>query len=148
VSSGATSFARGLNDTPKIVAIGAFGLVPGHLRAWQLLVVVALAMALGGLAAGIRVARELGERVVRMSHAKGFKANLTTAILVGLGANLGLPMSTTHVSTGAIAGVAGTDPKRLRGDRLRAFALAWTITPATAAVVAALAFLLLRSVTR
>jgi len=148
VSSGATSFARGLNDTPKIVAIGAFGLVPAHLRAGQLLVVVALAMALGGLAAGIRVAKQLGEKVVRMSHAEGFKANLTTAILVGLGANLGLPMSTTHVSTGAIAGIARTDVKRLEGDTLRVFILAWTVTPAMAAMVAALAYLLLRSVVR
>jgi phosphate/sulfate permease len=148
VSSGATSFARGLNDTTKIFAIGAFGLVPGHLGAGQLLVVVALAMALGGLAAGIRVAKPLGENVVRMSHAEGFTANLTTAILVGLGANLGLPMSTTHVATGAIAGIAGTDVGRLKGDTLRAFVLAWTITPASAAVVAALAFLILRSVIR
>jgi inorganic phosphate transporter, PiT family len=146
VSSGATSFARGLNDTTKIVAIGAFGLVPGHLGAGQLLVVVALAMALGGLAAGIRVAKQLGENVVHMSHAEGFKANLTTAILVGLGANLGLPMSTTHVSTGAIAGIAGLDVRRLQGDTLRGFVLAWTVTPATAAVVAALAFVILRSI--
>jgi len=148
VSSGATSFARGLNDTTKIVAIGAFGLVPGHLSTGQLLVVVALSMALGGLAAGIRVAKQLGENVVRMSHAEGFKANLTTAILVGLGANLGLPMSTTHVSTGAIAGIAGTNVGRLNGDTLRVFVLAWTVTPATAAVIAGLAFLILRSILR
>jgi len=111
-----------------------------------LLVVVALSMALGGLAAGIRVARQLGENVVRMSHAEGFKANLTTAILVGLGANLGLPMSTTHVSTGAIAGIAGTNVGRLNGDTLRVFVLAWPVTPATAAVIAGLAFLILRSI--
>ncbi len=148
VSSGATSFARGLNDTPKIVAIGAFGLVPGHLQAGQLLVVVALAMALGGVAAGIRVAKQLGENLIRMSHAEGFKANLTTALLVGLGANLGLPMSTTHVSTGAIAGIAGTGVKRLHGDTFRALVLAWTVTPATSAVVAGVAYLILRSVIR
>jgi PiT family inorganic phosphate transporter len=146
MSSGATSFARGLNDTPKIVAIGAFGLVPGHLQAGQLLVVVALAMALGGVAAGIRVAKQLGENLIRMSHAEGFKANLTTAVLVGLGANVGLPMSTTHVSAGAIAGIAGTDVRRLHGDTLRAFVLAWTVTPATAALIAGVAFLVLRSV--
>lgn len=83
-----------------------------------------------------------------MSHAEGFKANLTTAILVGLGANLGLPMSTTHVSAGEIAGIAGTDIRRLKRDALRVFVLAWTVTPATAAVVAALAFLSLRSIIR
>ena len=45
------------------------------------------------------VARSLGEKVVRMNHQEGFQANLTTAMLVGVGANLGLAMSTTHVAT-------------------------------------------------
>jgi len=146
LSSGATSFARGLNDTPKIIAIGASGLVPGHLHTAQLLVVVALALAVGGLVAGIRVAKQLGENVLRMGRAEGFWANLTTSLLVGLGANLGLPMSTTHahVSAGAIAGIAGIQFRRLKGGMIRAFVLAWTVTPVTAAIVSALTFVVVR----
>ncbi|MGH7747217.1 MAG: inorganic phosphate transporter, partial [Candidatus Dormibacteria bacterium] len=63
VSSGATCLARGLNDTPKIWAVGAFALVPAHLAAGQLLATVAVAMAIGGIVAGIRVARRLGEHI-------------------------------------------------------------------------------------
>ncbi len=136
LTSGAASFARGLNDTPKIWAIGAFGLVPGTLHRNQLLVLIAFAMAAGGAVAAVRVARRLGENVVRMNHREGFTANLTTAFLVGLGANLGLPMSTTHVSTGAIAGVAGSQVRRLDPATLRDFVMAWTVTPTIAGLVA------------
>jgi len=144
LTSGAASFARGLNDTPKIWAIGAFGLVPGTLPSGQLLVLVALSMAFGGAVAGARVARQLGEKVVRMSHREGFAANLATAILVAAGANLGLPMSTTHVSAGAIAGLAGSRVQRLNARTLRNFAMAWTVTPAVAGLVAYLVFLAIR----
>ncbi len=140
-TSGATGFARGLNDTPKMVAIGAFALVPAGMALWQIMLVVAAAMALGSLAGGMRVAKTLGEGVVRMNHREGFLANLTTASLVGLGAGYGLPMSTTHVSTGAIAGSAGPNLSRVSGTTLRNFAIAWLVTPPFAAAVAAAAFL-------
>jgi PiT family inorganic phosphate transporter len=144
LSSGAVSFARGLNDTPKIVAVGTFALVPAGMSITQILLVVAFAMAAGAVAGGIRVAHRLGEGVVKMSHLEGLTANLTTALLVGLGAFEGMPMSTTHVSTGAIAGTARSDVGRLNGRSLRDFALAWTVTPAVAGGLAVTAYLLLR----
>jgi PiT family inorganic phosphate transporter len=143
LSSGAASFSRGLNDTPKIVAIGAFALIPAGMTFTQILLVGSVSMALGSLL-GLRVARRLGEGVVKMSHTEGLKANLTTAALVGLGAARGLPMSTTHVSTGAIVGTAGSRLSRLSGSTLRDFAIAWTVTPLFAAAVAALVYLAAR----
>jgi PiT family inorganic phosphate transporter len=142
-TSGATGFARGLNDTPKMVAVGAFALVPAGMALWQIVLVIAGAMALGSVTGGMRVAKQLGEGVVRMNHREGFLANLTTASLVGLGAGYGLPMSTTHVSTGAIAGAAGPNLSRVSGSTLRNFAIAWLVTPPFAAVVAAVAFLVM-----
>lgn len=144
VSSGATSFARGLNDTPKIVALGAFALVPAGMTTEHILLVVAAAMTAGSLVGGMRIAHRLGEGVVKMSHVEGFKANLTTALLVGFAANRGLPLSTTHVSTGAIAGAPGKEVSRLRARTLRDFLIAWTLTPLTAGAVAAGVFALVR----
>lgn len=144
LTSGATGFARGLNDTPKIVAIGAFALVPAGMTTWQIMLLVAGAMAVGSLTGGMRVAERLGEGVVRMNHKEGFLANLTTAALVGLGAGYGLPMSTTHTSTGAIAGSAGPNLSRLSGKTLWHFAIAWIVTPPFAAAVAAVVYLIAR----
>jgi inorganic phosphate transporter, PiT family len=137
LSSGATGFARGLNDAPKIVAVGAFTLVPAGMTSHQVLYLVAGAMALGALAAGQRVAHRLGDDVVAMSHVEGAKANLTTAALVGLAAGKGFPLSTTQVSASAIAGAAGTHPSRVNPRTVRDFVLAWTVTPIAAALVAA-----------
>jgi PiT family inorganic phosphate transporter len=47
-----------------------------------------------------------------------------------------LPVSTTHVSTGAIAGAAGREVARLNRKTLRDFAIAWTVTPIVAAPIA------------
>jgi PiT family inorganic phosphate transporter len=144
LSSGAASFARGLNDTPKIVAIGAFALVPAGMTISQVLLVVTLAMAAGSVLGGLRVAHRLGDDVVRMSHVEGLTANLTTALLVGFGAGAGMPMSTTQVSTGAIAGIAGRNVSRLNMRSLRDFLLAWTATPIVAAGIAAISYLFVR----
>ncbi|MFE2554798.1 inorganic phosphate transporter [Streptomyces sp. NPDC059352] len=144
LTSGATGFARGLNDTPKIVAIGAFALIPAGMTTWQIMILVAAAMAVGSLTGGMRIAQRLGEGVIKMNHKEGFLANLTTATLVGLGAGYGLPMSTTHTSTGAIAGSAGPNLSRLSGKTLRHFLIAWLVTPPFAAAVAAVVFLVVR----
>jgi PiT family inorganic phosphate transporter len=141
LSSGATGCARGLNDTPKIAAIGGFALLPAGFSATGVSVLVAVSMALGSLA-GVRVARTLGDKVLRMSHVEGLTANVTAAGLVGSGALLALPMSTTHVSTGAIVGTAGGQPSRLSGRTLRDLAIAWTVTPVFAALVAAVVYTL------
>ena len=141
LSSGAVGFARGLNDTPKLLAIGSVALGT-QVSMNALLLALAGAMFAGSLYAGRRVARVLGERIVRMDHREGLLANLATALLVGIGANLGLPMSTTHVSTGAIAGIAGRKMERLYWGTMRHLALAWTVTPLVAGLIAGLSFLI------
>jgi inorganic phosphate transporter, PiT family len=55
---------------------------------------------------------------------------------VGFGAQAGLPMSTTQVSAGAIAGSAGLLVERIKFKTLRDFLIGWTITPAFTAGVA------------
>lgn len=140
VSSGLVSFARGLNDTPKIVALLlAFKAV--HLPVSIL--AVAGAMALGGLLQARRVARTLAFDITRMNPGQGLLANLATSGTVLLASHLGVPVSTTHVSTGSLFGL-GALTRRARGRVIRRVVLAWLITLPLAAALGALALALFK----
>jgi PiT family inorganic phosphate transporter len=148
ISSGLASFARGTNDAPKIVAMLLLG---SAIAAWpstssQLAAFggVALAMGLGSYFGGLRVTEVLAEKVTRMDHSEGLSANLTTSSLVLLSGSLGLPVSTTHVSSSAIIGIGLLKGfKAVRWSTVRDMVLAWMVTLPASAMFAALAYLLL-----
>ncbi len=130
---GAVSFARGLNDTPKIAALL---LVGGWLSPAASLLPVAAAIALGGWFAARRVADTMAHRITSMNPGQGLTANLVTAGLVIGASHLGLPVSTTHVSCGALFGL-GAVTRRANWQQVREILLAWLLTLPVAGVLAA-----------
>lgn len=133
VSAGAVSFARGLNDTPKIVALlvgaGVLGL------RWNILL-VAIVMAMGGILSARRVAETVSHRITYMNHGQGFTANLVTAILVIFASQWGMPVSTTHVSCGALFGIGLVNGKA-RWNVISSILGAWFLTLPMAALFSA-----------
>lgn len=128
LSAGSVCFARAVNDTPKIAALllGAAALGGHGQPAWVILL-VALIMAAGGWVQSRRVAETLSKRITEPSHGQGLTANLVTAGLVLGASHLGLPVSTTHVSTGAIFGIGLVNGKRDWGTIARIL-LTWVAT--------------------
>jgi PiT family inorganic phosphate transporter len=149
VTSAGTSFARRLNDAPKMVAIGlaamtiSGGVLPSSFLPY---VLVAGGMLVGSLQAGRRVTTVLAEKITPMNHREGFVANLVTSLLVGPGAFLGLPMSTTHVSTGAIIGIGIQKGGAVDWKRVREMAFAWVVTLPAGALLGVLAYAVLREI--
>lgn len=146
ISSGATSFFRGVNDAPKILAVGvAAGALLG-LTNEGLYVLVAAAMGAGSLIAGFRVTRTLAEKVTPIEPGNGFAANLVTALLVAGASRFALPVSTTHVSTGSVVGVGlsrgGSD---VRWKTVGEMLLAWVVTLPASGALAALAYAIIRA---
>lgn len=135
LSAGVVSFARGLNDTPKIVALllasQALGLRSG-------IILVGGTIAVGALLSARRVAETMGKRITAMNHGQGFVANLVTSVLVLGASRLGVPVSTTHVSCGALFGL-GAVTGQLRWKVVASIVLAWVITLPVATVLSALA---------
>ena len=75
---------------------------------------VALTMAAGGLLSARKVAETMSRKIAVMNHGQGFSANLATGILVIIASLFGLPVSTTHVSVGALFGMGGVRRRKRR----------------------------------
>ncbi len=146
ISAALTSAARGLNDTPKIVALGIAASSALGVSSFPFYAAVSVAMAAGSLIAGLRVTETLARKVTPMSPAEGFCANSVTALLVGLASVAALPVSTTHVSSGAIIGIGvRRGAASVRWATVREILLAWLVTLPAAALFGAGAFTILRA---
>jgi PiT family inorganic phosphate transporter len=139
-SASLVGFARGLNDTPKILGllVGASVLSP-----WAGTLAITLMMALGGLIASRPVAETLSKKITPMTMGEGLIGNLGTSLLVVGASRFGLPVSTTHVSTGAIFGI-GTSGGEMRWRAVGSILSAWVTTLPLAAAIAALTMWALR----
>jgi PiT family inorganic phosphate transporter len=138
-SAGVVSFARGLNDTPKIVAL--LLLIKGLSIHWGM-AAVAVGMATGGLLSARKVAETMSNKITKLNHGQGFTANLVTGFLVIFASRFGVPVSTTHVSVGSIFGI-GLASKRLNTGIMQGIILSWLVTLPIAAVFSAGAYWIL-----
>ena len=140
LSGGMVCFARGLNDTPKIVALLSAAKI---LNIPASMAVIAAAMAVGGLLNARKIADTMSKRITRMDHGQGFAANLVTAFLVLFASKWGVPVSTTHVSVGSLFGiglVSGNGNRTVMSGIL----LSWFLTLPVAASIAALCYWAIR----
>ncbi|MDX2120106.1 MAG: inorganic phosphate transporter [Gemmatimonadota bacterium] len=136
LTAGLTSFARGMNDAPKIVALGLAAGTTLGLGASPMLALVAAAMGAGSYLAGRRVTGTLATTVTPMTGPEALTANGATSILVGLASLFGMPVSTTHVSTGTVIAI-GLHRREVRWRVVGEMLLAWLVTLPVAAAFAA-----------
>jgi inorganic phosphate transporter, PiT family len=143
LSASFMSFSHGGNDAQKTMGVITLALVTyGALDKFAVPVWVialsALAMALGTYSGGWRIIRTMGTRIIKLDPIHGFAAEITASSLITAATHIGLPVSTTHVISGALMGVGST--RRLSAVRWGVatnIVAAWLITiPASAAVAA------------
>ena len=139
LSGGAVGFARGLNDTPKIVALllGADALQAIHPNLG--LALVAVAMAGGGIVNARKVAETMSRKITRINPGQGFTGNLVTASLVVAASILKLPVSTTHVSVGSLFGI-GVVNRNAQIRTVLSILLAWVTTLPLGALLGAVVY--------
>src|SRR4051794_5925802 len=139
MTSAALSFARGLNDAPKIVALGVAAAGRIGLDAPSLFIVGAVVMGAGSLISGRTVTRTLAERIAHIDPLEGLAASAVAAVLVLAASVVALPVSTTQVVCGAIVGAGlRSGSRRLQWTTLRSIVGAWLITVPASGVAAAL----------
>ena len=133
--------AHGSNDAQKpmgiiTLALFASGVIPTvDVPIWVILL-AATAISLGTAVGGWRIMKTMGHRVVELEPIHGFAAETTAATVLLVTANLGMPVSTTHVISSAIMGVGSSRGTRaVRWGVARRILAAWVITiPLTAAI--------------
>ena len=141
LSAAAVSYARGLNDTPKLLGLL---LVVNTLDIRLGIAAIALAMTLGGLINARKVAITMSRKIAGMNDGQALTANLVTALLVIVASRFGLPVSTTQVSVGAISGV-GIVNRSVDPRTVKAILASWLLTLPIAATLSAATGLLLRA---
>lgn len=130
-SGGIVSFARGLNDTPKMA--GLMLIISTLNISWGILG-VAIAIALGGLINAKEVGETIAKKITPLTHGQGFTANLVTGLLIITASYHGMPVSTTHVSVGSIIGI-GMVTKKGNLKAIKNILLSWLLTLPTGALI-------------
>jgi PiT family inorganic phosphate transporter len=150
LSAGLYSFAHGTNDAQKTMGvITAVLFTSGFLKTMAVPVWVILAahaaIGLGTLSGGWRIVHTMGGRLTKLKPRGGFCAEAAAASSILLATELSIPVSTTHVIAGAIAGVGTIHRfKAVRWGIARNIVWAWVLTIPAAAVIAWISFALIR----
>jgi inorganic phosphate transporter, PiT family len=150
VSAAAYSFAHGTNDAQKTMGIitGVLftsGLIPTFIVPIWVILAAHAAIALGTLTGGWRIIRTMGMKLTRLKPRGGFSAETAAAASILFATYLHLPVSTTHVIAGSIAGVGSIQrPKAVRWGLAATIVWAWVLTIPASALIAWLSFFLLR----
>ncbi len=151
VSATFYSIGHGTNDAQKTMGIIALTLYVGGISQsfsidhWVVLSCYA-AISLGTAFGGWRIVKTMGTSITKIRQMEGFLAESAAAVVLMGTAHLGIPVSTTHVISGAIMGVGTVEhAANVKWITARKIVVAWLVTIPAAATIAALAFFVVSS---
>jgi inorganic phosphate transporter, PiT family len=150
VSASYMAFSHGSNDAQKtmgVITLALFsaGLLPEFRVPLWVIILCAGAISFGTAAGGWRIIRTMGQRVVKLDPVHGFAAETTAATIIFGASHLGMPVSTTHVISSAIMGVGSTTRlSAVRWGVAGNIVTAWILTIPASAIVAGVAYVLIR----
>ncbi len=153
VSAAYMAFSHGSNDAQKTMgimtaALVAAGILPAFKVPIWVMVLAAGAISLGTAAGGWRIIKTMGQRVVKLDPVHGFAAETAAATVILGASHLGMPVSTTHVVSGAIMGSGASDRfSAVRWGIAGSIVWAWILTLPAAGAVAAVAWAILHTLT-
>ena len=150
VSAALYSLGHGGNDAQKTMGIIASLLFSsGHMKTFHIPLWIVLsahsAIALGTMTGGWRIVKTMGQKIVKLRPVDGFCAETASAISIFMATHMGVPVSTTHVITGAVAGVGTVKSAHaVKWQVTIKIVWAWILTIPAAALCAALVYELIR----
>ncbi len=117
--------------------------IPGWVK-----VSVALALGLGTMIGWKRIVVTVGEKIGKdhLTYAQGASAELVAMVTIGMAAQWGLPVSTTHILSSGVAGTMVANGSGLQASTIRNIVLAWVLTLPAAIILAGSLFWLFRHI--
>jgi inorganic phosphate transporter, PiT family len=109
-SAAIVALSHGLNDAQKSMGIITLGLFASgfistpHIPLWVIFA-CAIMMGLGTASGGFRIIRTMGFQITKLEPVQGFSAELGASCVILAASYLGMPVSSTHMIVGSIAGV-------------------------------------------
>ncbi|WP_308215091.1 anion permease [Okibacterium sp. HSC-33S16] len=147
-SSSLVALAHGTNDAQKTMGVITLALISVNLLGpddgvpFWVVVVCALAIALGTYVGGWRIIKTLGTGLTDVKPAQGFSAETSTAATILASSHLGFALSTTQVASGSVIGSGlGRRGSTVRWGTAGRIAIGWLLTLPAAGIVGALAAL-------
>jgi len=144
------SLGHGGNDAQKTMGIITSLLVTGglmssfHVPLWVVLCAHS-AIALGTLSGGWRIVKTMGQKITKLRPIDGFCAETASAVSIFIATHFGIPVSTTHVITGAISGVGSAHRlSAVRWGVTLRIVWAWLLTIPAAGLLSALIFSIIK----
>lgn len=151
LSAAAFSLGHGGNDAQKSMGIIWVALIAAGLKTkndpidtWIVLSCQA-AIALGTLLGGWRIVKTMGQKITKLKPFEGFCAESAGALTLFGATHFGIPVSTTHVITGAIMGAgARKGVSAVKWGVTMNIFWAWILTIPVSALIGAATYYLLR----
>ncbi len=153
-SAAAYSLGHGTNDAQKTMGIIAALLYASVWKSQQaafeagtvsfpfwIVLMCHLAISLGTVAGGWRIVKTMGMKITKLRPWSGACAETAAAVSLFASASLGIPVSTSHTITGAIAGVGAIQRlSAVRWGIARQVVWAWILTIPMSALMGVLAY--------
>jgi inorganic phosphate transporter, PiT family len=154
LSAALNCLAHGGNDAQKTMGIIAGLMVSaGYMQTFHIPLWIKLsamtAMALGTLTGGWRIVKTMGQRITKIRPLDAICADSASFASIFLATHFGVPVSTTHVITGAVSGVGAA--KRMSAVRWGVtlkIVWAWVFTIPGSALVAGFFYTIIRLVAK
>lgn len=111
------------------------------------IIAVAMALGVGTMIGWKRIVLTVGEKIGQkgMTYSQGMAAQITAALSIGIASLTGMPVSTTHVLSSAVAGTMLANRSGLQSGTVKNILLAWVLTlPATLFLSGGIFYLLMR----
>jgi PiT family inorganic phosphate transporter len=145
-SAAAYSLGHGSNDAQKTMGIItsvllAGGLIPEFKVPFWVVISAHTAIAIGTISGGWRIVKTMGQKITKLTPVDGFCAETASAASIFLATHLGIPVSTTHVITGAISGVGAVRrTSAVRWGMTISIVWAWILTIPVAGLIASVLY--------